>query len=41
MQFRMHESGLHYYDPEYEYFVSVNTVTGNKESYIKQQIKSA
>ena len=30
MHFRMHESVLYYYDPEYEYFVFVNTVVGNK-----------
>ena len=31
MRFIMHESGLHYYDPEDEDFVFVNTVAGNKE----------
>ena len=40
MHFRMHESGLHYYVPEDEYFLLVNTVTGNKESYSKQHIKA-
>ena len=30
MRFIMHESGLHYYDPEDEDFVFVNTVAGNK-----------
>ena len=41
MYFRMHESVLHYYDPEGEYFVFFNTVTGEKESYSKRQIKAA
>ena len=39
MHFKMNESGLHYYDQEYENFVFVNTVAGNKESYSKIQIK--
>ena len=33
--FRMHKSGLHYYDPEDEKFVFVNKVAGNKENYSK------
>ena len=40
MYFRIHESVLHYYDPEREYFVFFNTVTGEKESYSKRQIKA-
>ena len=40
MDFRMHESGLNYYEPKYEDFVFFNTVTGNKESYKKQKIKA-
>ena len=40
MYFRIHESVLHYYDPEGEYFVFFNTVTGEKESYSKRQIKA-
>ena len=41
MQFRMHERGLHYYDLEDEDLVFFNTVSGNKESYIKKQIKAS
>ena len=40
MHFRMHEGGLHYYVPEDEEFVLVNTVTCNKKSYSKQHIKA-
>ena len=40
MQFRMHERGLHYYDLEDEDLVFFNTVSGNKESYSKKQIKA-
>ena len=39
--FRMHERELYYYGLEDEDFVFFNKVTGNKESYIKQQIKAA
>ena len=39
MHFRMHEIGLHYYDPKDEEFVFVNTVAGNKESPRKRNIK--
>ena len=39
VKLRMHESGLHYYDPEDEEFLFLNTVADNKESYIKQHIK--
>ena len=41
MQFRMHESGLHYYDPRQEEFVFVTTVSGNKEGFMQRQIKGA
>ena len=41
MHFRMLDRGLYYYEPEYEYFVFVNTVAGNKEIHSKQQIKAA
>ena len=41
MYFRMHDSSLHYYEPEDEDFVFVNIVAGNKESYSKQHIKAA
>ena len=37
----MHERELYYYGLEDEDFVFFNKVTGNKESYIKQQIKAA
>ena len=39
MHFRVHESGLYYYDPEDKYVLFVNTVAGKKESYSKKQIK--
>ena len=29
MQFGMHESGMHYFDPSYKYFTFVNTFYGN------------
>ena len=35
MHLRMHEIGLHYYEPEDENFVFVKTVTGYKENYRK------
>jgi hypothetical protein len=41
MEFRMHESGLHYYDPRNDEFTFVNTVSGNKEGFTKRQIKGA
>jgi uncharacterized protein YodC (DUF2158 family) len=41
MQFRMHESGLHYYNPRNEAFTLVNTVSGNKEGFTQRQIKGA
>ena len=41
MEFRMHESGLHYYDPRNEEFNFVNTVSGNKQGFTKRQIKGA
>ena len=41
MEFRMHESGLHYYDPRNEAFIFVNTVSGNKEGFTQRQIKGA
>ena len=40
MHFRIHESGLHYYDPA-EYFTFVTTVTENNKYYIKRYIKVA
>jgi hypothetical protein len=41
MEFQMHESGLHYFQPGKEAFVSVNTVSGNKEGYTRRQLKGA
>jgi hypothetical protein len=41
MELRMHESGLHYYDPRNEEFTFINTVSGNKEGFTKRQIKGA
>ena len=39
MNFKMHKSGLHYYDPA-EDFTFVTTVTDNKKHYIKLHIKA-
>jgi hypothetical protein len=42
MEFRMHESGLHYYDPRKEaHLTFVNTVSENKEGFTQRQIKGA
>ena len=43
MEFKMHPSGLHYYDPaEFsEAKIFVNTVSGKMEGYSKRQIKGA
>jgi hypothetical protein len=42
MEFKMHESGLHYYDPsENAEFTFVNTVSENKKGFTKRQIKGA
>jgi Reverse transcriptase (RNA-dependent DNA polymerase) len=41
MEFRMHESGLHFYDPRGKDFNFVNTVSGNKEGFTQRQIKDA
>jgi hypothetical protein len=38
MEFKMHESGLHYFVPQ-SFFV--NTVPGNKEGFSQRQIKGA
>ena len=37
----MHVSGLHYYNPKDEQVIFINTVSSNKQSYSKQQIKGA
>jgi hypothetical protein len=42
MEFRMYESGLHYYDPrKTEHLAFVSTVSENKEGFTKRQIKGA
>jgi hypothetical protein len=41
MEFRMHKSGLHYFQPGKEAFAFVNTVSGNKEGYTQRQLKGA
>jgi hypothetical protein len=42
MEFKMHKSGLHYYDPRKEHHLnSVNTVSENKTGFTKRQIKCA
>jgi hypothetical protein len=42
MEFKMHTSGLHYYDPRKEHHMTfVNTVLENKTGFTKRQIKCA
>jgi hypothetical protein len=41
MKFRMHHSGLHYYDPRDGEFTFVNTVSENMEGFTKRQIQRA
>ena len=41
MEFRMHKSGLHYYDLHNKHFALINTFSGNKEGYTQIQVKSA
>jgi hypothetical protein len=42
MEFRMHKSGLHYYDPRKEaHLTFVNTVSKNKEGFTKSHNKGA
>jgi hypothetical protein len=41
MEFRMHHSGLHFYDPRDEEFAFINTVSRNMEGYTKRQIQRA
>jgi hypothetical protein len=42
MEFKMHKSGLHYYDPRKEHHLTfVNTVSENKTGFTKRQIKCA
>jgi hypothetical protein len=40
MEFRMYESGLHYYDPRKDQHITfVHTVSENKTGFTKRQIK--
>jgi hypothetical protein len=42
MEFKIHKSGLHYYDPRKEHHMTfVNTVSENKTGFTKRQIKCA
>jgi hypothetical protein len=42
MEFKMHKSGLHYYDPRKEHHMTfVNTVSENMTGFTKRQIKCA
>ena len=41
MQFRMHESGLHLFDPRDQEFTFFNTIFDNKEGFTARQTKSA
>ena len=41
MQFIIHESGLHYFDPRYQEFTFANTVSNNKEGFTERKIKGA
>jgi hypothetical protein len=39
MEFWMHKSGLHYFNPRDSKFTFVNTVSENKAGFMKRQIK--
>jgi hypothetical protein len=42
MHFKMHSSGLHYYDPQDQNFAfNINTVSENKMGFTKRQLKGA
>ena len=41
MLFKMHTSGLHYWDPSNENFNFINTVKENKAVFTKRQIANA
>jgi hypothetical protein len=42
MEFKMHKSGIHYYDPRKEHHLTfVNTVLENRTGFTKPQIKCA
>jgi hypothetical protein len=40
MEFRRHQSGLHYYDPRNAELTFISTVSGNKEGFTKRHIES-
>jgi hypothetical protein len=41
MEFKMHSSGLHYYEPTHNDFTFVNTADDNKKAFSKRQLKGA
>ena len=41
MEFRIHKSRLHYYDPCNKHLVFINTIYGKKEGYTQRHINSA
>jgi hypothetical protein len=41
MEFWMHASRLHYFDPRDSHFIFVNTVSKKKAGFMKRQIKDA
>ena len=41
MVFRMHSSGLHFYDPSEEAYTFIETVENNKLSFTKRQLAGA
>jgi hypothetical protein len=41
MEFRMHESGIHFYDPRNDELIFAKIVSGNKEGFTKRQTKEA
>ena len=41
MEFKMHSSGLHCFNPRDKAFVFLNTVSGNKEGFSQRQIRGA
>ena len=38
-EFRMHKSGLHYYDPHNKHFAFINTLSGIKVGYTQRQVE--
>jgi hypothetical protein len=42
MEFKMHESGLHYHDPtDVDFTFNINTVSDNLSQYTKRQVQGA